>query len=222
MTGAPVNDRAALYVHGLWMPGAEGWVLRRRLATDWGLQVEAFHYHSTHESVAGIVAALHRQVQAMTATRLDFIGHSLGGIVILRYLEQHTPQRPGRVVLLGTPAQGCAAARQLARSEFARHLLGPAVAEELLQPHPRHWSLGRDLGIIAGTHSLSLGKLVLRFSEPNDGTVTVSETRLPGAAAHLCLGVSHTGMLFSRQVAHHTGHFLEHGRFELEHGRPER
>jgi hypothetical protein len=37
---------------------------------------------------------------------------------------------------------------------------------------------------------------------------------LPGASDHLLLPVSHTGMLFSPDVAHQVGHFLEHGSFD--------
>jgi len=45
------------------------------------------------------------------------------------------------------------------------------------------------------------------------GVVTLAETRLPGATAHVTLPVSHTGMLLSARVAQEVGEFLEHGRF---------
>jgi pimeloyl-ACP methyl ester carboxylesterase len=202
------------------MPGAEGWLLRQRLAAEYGLPVATFRYHSRQQSIGAIIAALHRQVQLLSARQdpggmLHFVGHSLGGIIILRYFERHAPSRPGRVVLLGTPAQGSVLARRLGQSHFGQALMGPVVVQELLRPEQRHWSFSQELGIIAGTHSLSVGRVMLRLPEPNDGTVAVSETRLPGAAQRLCLRVTHTGMLFSRQVAHHTGHFLEHGHFDV-------
>jgi hypothetical protein len=43
----------------------------------------------------------------------------------------------------------------------------------------------------------------------------VSETRLPGAADHIVLHVSHMGMLVSPRVARETGSFLRDGRFSL-------
>ena len=73
----------------------------------------------------------------------------------------------------------------------------------------------RDLGIIAGTLSLGLGRLVTRFGEPSDGSVALSETRLPGASAHIALPVSHFGMLLSAQVAREAGGFLAYGHFSL-------
>ena len=53
----------------------------------------------------------------------------------------------------------------------------------------------------------------MRFAEPNDGSVAVSETRLPGATDHITLPVSHMGMLLSARVARETGGFLVHGHF---------
>ena len=81
--------------------------------------------------------------------------------------------------------------------------------------HERRWAQERELGIIAGTRPLSLGRLVTNFDEDNDGMVAVSETRLPGATAHLALPVSHTGLLLSARVAHEVGQFLEYGHFGL-------
>jgi len=53
----------------------------------------------------------------------------------------------------------------------------------------------------------------LKFGEDNDGTVAVSETRLPGAAAVMTMPVSHMGLLWSAAVAREAGSFLEHGCF---------
>jgi hypothetical protein len=51
------------------------------------------------------------------------------------------------------------------------------------------------------------------MQEDSDGTVAVSETKLPGHSAHLVLPVSHMGMLASARVARHVGAFLAEGRF---------
>ena len=93
--------------------------------------------------------------------------------------------------------------------------MGRSVAEELLQPQERRWAQPRELGIIAGSQRLGLGQLFADFEEDNDGTVGVSETRMPGATDHLVLPVSHLGMLVSARVAHEIGLFLTQGRFSL-------
>jgi hypothetical protein len=94
-------------------------------------------------------------------------------------------------------------------------LMGPSVADELLRPRERCWTFGRPLGIVAGTQSVGLGQFLAGFEEECDGTVGVSETRLPGATDHIVLPVSHMGLLVSPRVARETGLFLQNGRFSL-------
>lgn len=206
-------NAAVVYVHGLWLSGQEAFLLRRRLQKERGYGWRAFGYSSTLHNMSEIADALHACIARVEAPRVHLVGHSLGGIAIMRCLERHPEQPPGRVVFMGTPSLASRVANSVGRFRFGRALLGKAAAEELLQLHQRAWSHPRELGIIAGSQSLSFGRLVAKFDEPNDGTVAVSETRLPGARAHLLLPVSHTGMLLSAQVAHEVGQFLEHGHF---------
>jgi pimeloyl-ACP methyl ester carboxylesterase len=206
-------NAAVVYVHGLWFSGYEAFMLRRRLEKERGYAWRVFSYASTLLSMDEIADALNACIAEVDAPRVHLLGHSLGGIAILRCLERHPQQPPGRVVILGTPSMASQAAAALARFRFGRAMLGQTAARELLYTHQRSWPHEREIGIIAGTQPLSFGRLVVDFDEPNDGTVAVSETRLPGATAHLLLPVSHSGMLLSARVAHEVGQFLEHGRF---------
>jgi hypothetical protein len=109
---------------------------------------------------------------------------------------------------------GSRSARAVARHAWLRRTIGPLVNAELVDDcDPRTWGCGRDLGLIAGTRPAGLGRFFARFEEDCDGTVAVSETRLPGHTAHLALPVSHMGMLVSSRVARQTGAFLATGRF---------
>lgn len=204
-----------VYVHGLWMPGQESLVLRHRLAQEFDLTVHAFHYSAVSTTMAAITESLAGFVRALDAPALHFVGHSLGGLVIYRFLERFTGQPPGRVVFLGVPCVASRAAERAGRFAPVAQLMGPSVADELLEPRERRWSFARQLGIVAGTQPLGLGQLFAHFDEENDGTIAVSETRMPGAADHITLPVSHLGMLVSARVAHETGLFLTQGRFSL-------
>jgi pimeloyl-ACP methyl ester carboxylesterase len=207
---------AVVYVHGLWFSGHEAFMLRRRLEKERGYAWRVFSYASTWLTMDEIADALDVFIATVDAPRVHLLGHSLGGIAILRCLERHPQQPPGRVVFMGTPSVASQAATALGHFRFGRALLGPAAGKELLSTHQRSWLHERELGIIAGTQPLSLGRLVVHFDEPNDGTVAVSETRLPGAKAHLLVSVSHSGMLLSARVAHEVGQFLEYGHFGTE------
>jgi hypothetical protein len=74
--------------------------------------------------------------------------------------------------------------------------------------------------MIAGSRSAGLGRVFADLPQPNDGTVCVDETDLPGATARVVLDVSHTGMLLSQAVAAATSRFLAHGSFEPEASAP--
>jgi pimeloyl-ACP methyl ester carboxylesterase len=212
---------AAIYVHGLFLSGGESLFLRRRLHNQFGLDVHPFSYPSASMRMIDIAERLNAFMRELCASQakgctVHLIGHSLGGLVIYRFLERFPDQPPGRVVFLGTPCVDSRAASHAMRRRWAATLIGPTVAEELLEHRERRWQNGRDLGIIAGTRPMGLGQFFAHFDEDCDGTISVSETKLPGATDHVTLPVSHMGMLLSARVAEQTGHFLEHGRFALD------
>jgi len=202
-------------VHGLWLPGEESLVLKHHLAQEFALELHWFRYFGASESMSDITARLAAFVRELAAPEVHFVGHSLGGLVIYRLLERFPEQPPGRAVFLGVP---CVASRAAARAGAfgpLAALMGPTVAEELFAPQERRWTHARALGVVAGNQPLGLGQLFAHFDEENDGTVAVSETRLPGATDHIVLPVSHLGMLVSAPVAHETGVFLTQGHFSL-------
>jgi pimeloyl-ACP methyl ester carboxylesterase len=210
---------AVVFVHGLFLNGAEFGLLRRRLAAAHGFECHRFSYPTVRGSMERAVDQLAGFVDRIDAESIHFVGHSLGGVVLCRYFQnlpgsQQRCARPGRVVLLGAPLTGSATARAVARRAWLRPVIGPLAASEFVEEcAPRQWSCGRELGLIAGTRPLGLGRFFARFDEDCDGTVAVSETKLPGHTAHVTLPVSHMGMLVSAEVAREAGEFLAHGRF---------
>ncbi len=209
-----MNPAHVVYVHGLWMPGEESLILRHRLSHEFGLTLQTFRYSAASATMSDITERLESWVRELKAPAVHFVGHSLGGLVIHRFLERFPDQPPGRVVFLGTPCVASRVAQRASRFAPIAHLMGPSVAE-LLQPHERRWEQARPLGIIAGSQPIGVGQLLADFTEENDGTVAVSETRMPGATDHIVLPVSHLGMLLSARVARETGSFLTEGRFSL-------
>jgi len=206
---------AVVYVHGLWMSGGESLLLRRRLSREFGMDVHPFRYATATSTMTEITSRLQGFVRNLQASRLHFVGHSLGGLVIYRFLERYPQQPPGRVVFLGTPSVASRAAVQASHIRLVASAMGRSVQEELLRPRERRWKTDRELGIIAGTRPLGVGQFLARFEEDCDGTIGVSETQLPGATDHITLPVSHLGMLVSTRVARETGAFLQEGRFSL-------
>ena len=221
-SGKPPLRGTVLFVHGLWMSGAESFLIRRLLAKH-GYALRVFPYSSLGESMERVARRCARytlKLARSTSGPVHLLGHSLGGIVIYRMFETGllNPERFSgdfcRVVFMGTPARGSQAARALARFGAARRLLGATGTRDLLQGLPGKWPHRAQLGVIAGNSSRGLGFLLTRFDGPSDGTVAVAETMLEGATDHCVLPVSHAGMWLSPLVVGKVTKFLDSGHFD--------
>lgn len=198
-------------VHGLWFGS---WAMARlagRVRAR-GHRAHAFSYPTLTQDPdrnAAELAALCRELGPGPA---HFVGHSLGGLVILSML-QHAPDiRAGRVVFLGTPLNGSMVARRLKSAPPGGRLVGRAgeLLSEGLSPRPGD----AEFGMIAGTSGRGLGRLTGALDGPGDGTVTVAETRSEALSDHCELPVGHTGLLFSAEAARQAIFFIENGRFD--------
>jgi len=200
-------------VHGLWVHGIAMALLRRRLERG-GYRVFAYSYPTTRLTFAENVARLARYCREVGALRSHFIGHSLGGLIVLRMVGETADVVAGRMILAGTPVAGSHAARRLARLPGGRAVLGRSMVE-WMEPGQRIDANGCEIGVIAGRMPVGAGRIVAPdLPTPHDGAVSVEETRLPAMKDHIVLNVSHSGMLVSRAVAHQIDEFLRHGVFE--------
>lgn len=201
-------------VHGLWMSGFQLKVLQHRLESAGNFRVVSYSYPSLSGGMSDHVRGLLELARKQRSHEVHFVGHSLGGLVILRALELTDDLPPGRAVLLGTPSQGSRAAQGVARVvPFGKAILGAAINAECIEFAPREYKGHRDVGVIAGSMGLGLGRLFTALPGDHDGTVLVEETYLPGAKDHIVLSISHTGMLFSAEVAEQAASFLRQGTF---------
>jgi len=194
--GQKTAAATVILVHGLWMTGVElrwlGWRLEQG-----GFRVRYFRYCSWRGSLDRAAVELRRFAEKQAGGRVHLLGHSLGGLVIARMLEGGDLVNQGRIVLLGSPQQGSLLAATLERCRAGRFILGPAACEGIVRDRPAT-PAGRELLVIAGTLSFGFARL-FGVAVPNDGTVAVVETRVPGAGL-LLVRASHMGMLFSRAV----------------------
>jgi pimeloyl-ACP methyl ester carboxylesterase len=198
-------------VHGLWM---NRWVmspLARRLARC-GLDPVPFAYADLRRPPAENARRMEEWLRGLPGEEVHFVAHSLGGLVVLHLFRLFPRQRPGRVVLLGTPAAGSEVARRIHRIPVLGAVLGRSIEAGLLGGAPT-WHGERDLGLIVGTLGLGAGRVFGGLERPHDGTVAVSETRIGQASGRVELPVSHTGLLLSPEVARQACAFLRTGAF---------
>ena len=213
-----------ILLHGLWFNRMVMALLARRIRKA-GFQTRCLSYPSIKESPSNNARYLHDYLQSLSLNEQEtkerpvhFVAHSLGGLVVLNFLDQFPDFPVGRVVLLGSPVLGSNSARQFVNNSFGGRLLGRSMDENgLLNGVSFKQNGSQEIGAIAGTLSFGLGTLLGgagHRKEPNDGVVSVSETRMPGLTEHLCVRVSHSGLLVSRRVAEQTCVFLKSGVFQ--------
>ena len=204
---------AVLLLHGLWMNNivmsSIAAALTRAEYTPFMLD-----YRSMRGSLAEHLERIGQRIAALPGSRVHLIGHSMGGVLVLACLTRRPADiRIGRSVLLGAPVSKCQAAQDFAQHAAGRWLLGESI-ELWRDPPALAVPTGREVGVIAGTHAFGLGPLFVQLPGINDGVVQVEETKVPGLADHIELPVSHTGMLFSADVAQQCVAFLRRGRFQ--------
>lgn len=200
-------------VHGLWTHGLLMVPQRRYLASA-GIEAVCYSYPSVRLTLTENADRLAAFARTLAVPVVHWVGHSLGGLIILRMLERDPALMPGRVVMLGTPYADTHSGRVLKRTTWGTRLLGHSVGEWLELKKPAHFP-GREIGIIAGTRSLGLGRVIARdLPSPNDGAVALAETQMAAACDSIDLPVTHTGMLLSRRVARQVCAFLHDGCFD--------
>jgi len=201
-----------VFVHGIWVNGLEQSLLRHRVRRC-GHDCRQFSYHTLLRTPAQNAERLQAFLQKIDADVVHFVAHSLGGVVLHHLFDRYPEQRPGRVIMLGTPINGSSLARKIHSFAPARILLGRSVVRGLFGDMPR-WPRSRPLAMIAGYRGIGFGLLVLnRLDKPNDGTVCLHETRSAAVTDHLQVPFSHTQMLLVRPVAEAVCDYLKQGQF---------
>lgn len=227
MLGACVSSSAAsvdpretvVLLHGVAL---SDWTMRplARALHDAGYRTVNLAYPSRTMPIEAIAREyLPKQLHAhgvAQAPRLHFVTHSMGSLVVRLLLAEQRPANLGRVVMLGPPNHGSAAADRVRDHRLIRRLMGrnlPALSSDAAGIAQRLPAADFDLGIIAGSSRInplfdsSLGGV-------HDGVVTVESAKLDGMRDFIVLPHSHTIMLWRRTVKQQVLHFLREGRFQ--------
>lgn len=213
----PVREVVVL-LHGLCRTPASMRPLQAELERH-GYAVVNCGYRSREAAISvlseqALASALCRP-EVRQATRIHFVTHSLGGILVRAYLAQHPLPRLGRVVMLGPPNKGSEVVDHLRGWWVFRKLNGPAGQELGTAPDSLPNRLGPvdfDLGVIAGRRSINWINSTM-IPGPDDGKVAVERTKVAGMRDHLVLPVSHPFLMRDRRAIAACLQFLATGAF---------
>lgn len=147
---------------------------------------------------------------------INFVTHSMGGILLRQYLKEQSIKNIGRVVMLGPPNRGSQLVDYLSKIPGFKRINGPAGMALGTVNDSLPNTLGSvrfELGVIAGTRCIN-PVVSLMLPRPNDGKVSVENTKIKGMAGHVVLPVTHTFMMKNKVVINHVICFLSKGVFD--------
>lgn len=146
---------------------------------------------------------------------VNFVTHSMGGILVRQYLSQVQIENLNHVVMLGPPNNGSEVVDNLGNFPGFRFIFGDAglqLGTGKLSVPGKLGAAHFDLGVIAGTRSINL-ILSQMVPDTDDGKVSVESTKLDGMNDHLEMPVTHVFMMKNKKVIDQVIHYLKNGEF---------
>lgn len=203
--------RDVVLAPGLWMPAMAMTLLAARLTRS-GYVPHVFAYRG-RSPLEGNVGRLARFAHETLGGRpAHFIGHSLGGVLVLQTLNTYDDLPVASAILLAAPVRGCLAGRRLASARVGRWMMG--ACGELWHEREARWQRTAPLGVIAGTLAVGLGRALGGLPGPSDGVVRVDETTVEGMTARALVPLGHSLLIVSGAVGRLVERFMSAGRFE--------
>ncbi len=219
----PVDGKVVVTLHGLGRTRQSMAGIGSYLAKEGGFTWINVSYASTRDTIDAHAEALAEVVgQLREAEEVNFVAHSLGNLVIRRYLANRAETETqkagpplGRIVMLAPPNQGAEIAEKLHNLKLfslVYGLSGTQLAEDWDKIEKRLAIPTCPFGILAGGQGEG-GVNNPAIEGDDDFIVTVEETRLAGAADFLVVPELHTFFMDDPMVRQCTLRFLQHGHF---------
>ena len=209
----PMSGEAVILLHGIVRSSKAMKRMQARFEQA-GYVAVPFDYPSTRVDLAKCGEYLDRVIRSLEGIeRISFVAHSMGGLVVRKWMADHKDDRIHRLVMLGSPNKGAELADQLKDRPLFRVLLGPSGQQLASDPAGAIAELPTPripFAIIAGAKGTASGYNPLVPGD-DDGVVSVESARLAGAADYWGLPVLHTMLPLKREVIEASLRFVSRG-----------
>lgn len=194
--------KQVVVLHGLYMSGFVMRPLCSQLEKS-GMNILNLTYSTLHPDRTAIFEQLDTFIDNKSTA---LVCHSMGGLVARAYLAEGSLQSQNveKVITLGTPHKGSHIAQKMQQKGFDVFLKNSV---DFLLSENGDWPFNAKLYSIAGDLPIGLMPLIAKGSQ-SDGTVLLNETKISGMAEHKVFHLSHTSMIYSRQVMNYITELL--------------
>ena len=222
----PMKGKAVILIHGILRSSKSFSKLSAKLNKE-GFVVVGFDYPSAQVELNDQVEYLHSVIKSLEGIEeINFVVHSMGGLLVRTYLMKHKDQRDKRLkrfVMMGVPNKGAEMADLLKSNPLFKAVFGPAGQQLVTDPKTLIGKLPTpdfEFGVIAGGRGNDKGFNPL-IPGDDDGTVAVQSTRLPGATDFILVSAMHSFLMWQADAMTATVEYLKTGKFrENEPARP--
>ncbi len=211
----PMKGKAVILVHGIGRSSKSFTKLARALREK-GYVVFGFDYPSTRVPITESAEYLAKCVKSLDGIEeVNFIVHSMGGLVVRSMLAKSKDPRIKRMVMLGVPNKGAELADSLSKNVLYKAIYGPA-GQQLVTGDKNF--IGQlpipdfEFGVVAGSKGNDKGYNPL-IPGDDDGTVALSSTRLSGATDFVTRSVLHSFLMSDKKCVEHAVRFIQSGKF---------
>ncbi|MGD9128115.1 MAG: alpha/beta hydrolase [Planctomycetia bacterium] len=222
----PMKGKAVIILHGLVRSHKAMESIADYLRDEGGYKIINVEYASTQHSTEENAQTLASVIESLDGIEeINFIGHSLGNIVVRRYLHDHidpktgkpTDKRIRRMVMLGPPNHGSMIAKALADNTIfsVNGRTGQELGKDWDELDKNLATPPFEFGIIAGGKGDGEGYNPVLPGD-DDGTIRIETARLRGATDFSRVPVLHSFLMNDKKVQEQTLRFLQHGYFKTE------
>ncbi len=172
---------------------------------------------SIKDSAKYLAKVIKKNKKKIGNSKVHFITHSMGGIVVRKYLKTHRMQNLGRVVMLAPPNKGSQVADFYKDNWLFSMIFGPAGNELVTENNGFIKKLGNvnfELGVIAGNSTLNPLLSFFLLPGEDDGKVTIENTKIDGMKDHIIIDASHVLIHSNEEALRQAEYFIRNGRFD--------
>lgn len=212
------NNESVILLHGLGDVKLSMLKLESALNDD-GYITKNIGYSSTGETIESLaekeLSEIVERYKKIGFEKIHFVTHSMGGLIVRYYLQEHDLPSGSRIVMLSPPNHGSEVADHFLESKFYQLIVGD-VGQELATDSKILSELKPiipEVGIIAGNKSSNpyFSKII---PGEDDGRVAVDNTKLTEMKDFIVVPSTHLTIKYNNDVIKQTAFFLKNGIFE--------